>query len=103
MRGALWKSWSAIAATVLIAAVLGWGRMVVSRRPTTIAGLSAGANKCEDRPDGGRLVDPGMGTATAGDRAMSEPHPGSPTWCMRRKSRNVSRDFAGSALAVLAV
>jgi hypothetical protein len=56
VRGALWKSWSAIAATVLVAAVLGFGAGWSYRGDLpTIAGLSAGSNKCEDRPEGGRL------------------------------------------------
>jgi hypothetical protein len=41
---------------VLVAIVLGFGAGWLYRGDLpTIAGLSAGANKCQDRPDGSRL------------------------------------------------
>jgi hypothetical protein len=55
-RAAMWRSWAALAAIVLAAIVLGFGAGWSYRGDLpTIAGLSAGANKCEDRPDGSRL------------------------------------------------
>jgi hypothetical protein len=42
----------------------------------TIAGLSARLNKCEDHPDGSRLLlDPGLGAVAAG-AALNERRPG---------------------------
>ena len=56
VRAALGRSWAALTATVLMAAVLGFGAGWLYRGDLpTMAGLSAGANKCEDRPDGSRL------------------------------------------------